>query len=57
MADTFDKQKRSEIMRSLRLKNNNSTELKLIEIFKRYSNTAKRATLPILSVLSAFTPT
>ena len=34
MADVFDKQKRSEIMRSVRSKKNKSTELKLIEIFK-----------------------
>ncbi len=34
MADVFNKDKRSEIMRSVRSKGNKSTELKLIEIFK-----------------------
>ena len=35
MSDTFSKETRSEIMRKVRSKNNNSTELKLIRIFKR----------------------
>ena len=34
MADIFDKAKRSEIMKKVRSKNNTSTELKLIQIFK-----------------------
>lgn len=34
MADIFDKTKRSEIMSKVRSKNNKSTELKLIQIFK-----------------------
>ena len=34
MADIFDKAKRSEIMKKVRSKNNKSTELKLIQIFK-----------------------
>ena len=34
MADVFDKDKRSEIMKKVRSKNNKSTELKLIQIFK-----------------------
>lgn len=34
MADVFDKAKRSEIMKKVRSKNNKSTELKLIQIFK-----------------------
>ena len=34
MADVFDNKKRSEIMSKVRSKNNKSTELKLIEIFK-----------------------
>lgn len=34
MADVFDKDKRSDIMRRVRSKGNKSTELKLIEIFK-----------------------
>ena len=33
MADVFDKEKRSDIMRHVRSKGNKSTELKLIEIF------------------------
>ena len=42
MADVFDKQKRSEIMRSVRSKKNKSTELKLIEIFKENGITGWR---------------
>ncbi len=34
MADTFTKEKRSQIMRAVKSKGNKSTELKLIEIFK-----------------------
>ena len=34
MADVFDDKKRSEIMSRVRSKNNKSTELKLIQIFK-----------------------
>lgn len=34
MSDIFDKSKRSEIMKKVRSKNNMSTELKLIQIFK-----------------------
>lgn len=34
MADVFDKAKRSEIMKKVRSKNNKSTELKLMQIFK-----------------------
>lgn len=34
MADVFDKNKRSEIMKKISSKNNKSTELKLIQIFK-----------------------
>lgn len=35
MSDVFDKGKRSEIMSAVRSKKNKSTELKLIEIFKK----------------------
>lgn len=42
MADVFDKQKRSEIMRSVRSKKNKSTELKLIEIFRENGITGWR---------------
>ena len=34
MADVFDERKRSEIMSKVRSKNNRSTELKLIQLFK-----------------------
>ena len=34
MADVFDNNKRSEIMSKVRSKNNKSTELKLIQVFK-----------------------
>lgn len=34
MSDIFDKSKRYEIMKKVRSKNNKSTELKLIQIFK-----------------------
>jgi len=34
MADVFSKSKRSEVMRAVKSRNNKSTELKLIEIFK-----------------------
>ena len=34
MADVFDDEKRSELMSRVRSKNNKSTELKLIQIFK-----------------------
>lgn len=37
MADVFDKEKRSEIMSVIRSKGNKSTELKLIEFFKKNS--------------------
>lgn len=35
MADVFDKEKRSEIMSAVRSKRNKSTELRLIEVFKK----------------------
>ncbi|HQB60511.1 MAG TPA: very short patch repair endonuclease, partial [Spirochaetota bacterium] len=34
MMDVFDKNKRTEIMKSVKSNNNRSTELKLIKIFK-----------------------
>ena len=34
MADVFDKEKRSDIMKHVRSKGNKSTELKLIEVFR-----------------------
>ncbi len=42
MADVFDSEKRSEIMGCVRSNNNKSTELKLIEVFKRYGITGWR---------------
>ena len=35
MADIFDNEKRSEIMRKVKSKKNKSTELRLIEVFKK----------------------
>lgn len=35
MADVFDKSKRSDVMRKVRSRNNKSTELKLIDLFKQ----------------------
>lgn len=37
MNDIFSKEKRSEVMKSVKSSNNKSTELKLISIFKEYS--------------------
>jgi len=37
MADTFSKEKRSQIMRQVKSSRNKSTEIKLIDFFKRYS--------------------
>lgn len=34
MADVFDAEKRSEIMRQVKSKKNKTTELRLIEVFK-----------------------
>lgn len=42
MADIFDKSKRSAIMQKVRSKNNKSTELKLIDLFKRNNITGWR---------------
>ena len=42
MADMFDDKKRSEIMSRVRSKNNKSTELKLIQIFKENGITGWR---------------
>ena len=35
MADVFDEEKRSDIMRRVKSKKNKSTELRLIEMFKQ----------------------
>ncbi|MBP5305508.1 MAG: hypothetical protein J6Z02_06625 [Lachnospiraceae bacterium] len=42
MSDIFTKEKRSQIMSHIRSKNNKSTELKLIKIFKEYGITGWR---------------
>lgn len=42
MADIFDKNKRSDIMQKVRSKNNKSTELKLIDLFKQNNITGWR---------------
>lgn len=42
MADIFTKEKRSEVMSHIRSKNNKSTELKLMKIFKEYGITSWR---------------
>ena len=42
MADVFEVEKRSEIMRRVKSKNNRSTELRLIEIFKKNGITGWR---------------
>jgi len=36
MADTFTKEKRSQIMRAVKSKGNKSTEVKLVYLFKKY---------------------
>lgn len=42
MADIFDKNKRSNIMQKVRSKNNKSTELKVIDLFKQNNITGWR---------------
>ena len=42
MADVFDTEKRSEIMRRVKSNKNKSTELKLIEVFKKLGITGWR---------------
>lgn len=47
MADVFDKTVRSQIMQKVRSKNNKSTELKLIQIFKENNITGWRRNYPV----------
>lgn len=47
MADVFDKQKRSDIMRNVKSKKNKSTELRLIEVFKKYHIIGWRRNYPV----------
>lgn len=47
MADVFDAEKRSDIMRRVKSKKNKSTELRLIEIFKDHGITGWRRNYPV----------
>ncbi len=47
MADVFDKDKRSDIMRQVRSNNNKSTELKLMKVFSEYHITGWRRNYPV----------
>lgn len=47
MADVFDSKKRSSIMSKVRSKNNKSTELKLIQIFKENNITGWKRNYPV----------
>ncbi len=47
MADVFDNNKRSEIMKQIRSKNNRSTELKLIQIFNENHIVGWRRNYPV----------
>ena len=47
MADVFNPQKRSDIMKKVRSKKNKSTELRLIEIFKQNDITGWRRNYPV----------
>ena len=47
MADVFDAEKRSDIMRRVKSKKNKSTELRLIEIFKNHGITGWRRNYPV----------
>ncbi len=47
MADVFDGKKRSEIMKKVRSRNNKSTELKLIQVFRENSIKGWRRGYPV----------
>lgn len=47
MADVFDPQKRSNVMRQIRSKKNKSTEIRLIEIFKKNNVTGWKRDYPV----------
>lgn len=47
MADIFDNEKRSEIMRKVKSKKNKSTELRLIEVFKKNGITGWKRNYPV----------
>ena len=48
MTDTFTKQERSRIMRSVRGRGNKSTELKVVGLFREYKITGWRRHLPLI---------
>ena len=48
MADIFDKEKRSAIMRQVKSKKNKSTELRLIKIFKENGVTGWKRNYPVI---------
>lgn len=47
MSDVFSKEKRSEVMRSIKSKNTKTTEIKLIKIFKELHIVGWRRTYPL----------
>lgn len=47
MSDVFDKEKRSQIMRSVKNRNTKSTELELIKVFKEKGIKGWRRTYPV----------
>lgn len=47
MADVFDPQKRSNVMRQIKSKKNKSTEIRLIEIFKKNKVTGWKRNYPV----------
>jgi len=47
MADIFNNEKRSEIMRKVKSKKNKSTELRLIDIFKQNGITGWKRNYPV----------
>lgn len=47
MADTFNKEDRSYVMRKVRSKNNKSTELRLISLFKQYEVKGWKRNYPV----------
>ena len=47
MADVFDKEKRSAVMRSIKAKKNKSTELALIKVFREQGVTGWRRGYPV----------
>lgn len=47
MSDVFEKEKRSQIMRSVKSRNTKSTELTLINLFKEYRITGWKRTYPV----------